>query len=129
MDIQRRSRSCPIFWPSSKPSSLEIAAPMKAPRESQLVEKSPVVSADLVTRHYLRFLVKDRPGIIAILATILAKSGINIDSVLQKPGCSKSHLPFLITLEECKTSLVDQALKQINALDFMVQPCLHMPIL
>jgi hypothetical protein len=24
---------------------------------------------------------------------------------------------------------VDQALKQINALDFMVQPCLHMPIL
>jgi homoserine dehydrogenase len=77
----------------------------------------------------LRFLVKDRPGIIAALATILDKSGINIDSVLQKPGCQKSHLPFLITLEECRTSLVVQALKQINALDFMVHPCLHMPIL
>ena len=98
-------------------------------KESQFVEKSAVVSPDFVTRHYLRFLVKDRPGIIASLATILAKSGINIDSVLQKPGCSKSHLPFLITLEECKASLVDQALNQINALDFMVQACLHMPIL
>ena len=98
-------------------------------KESQFVEESPVVSSDFVTRHYLRFLVKDRSGIIASLATILAKSGINIDSVLQKAGCSKSHLPFLITLEECKTLLVDQALKQINALDFMVQPCLHMPIL
>ena len=98
-------------------------------KESQFVEESPVVSSDFVTRHYLRFLVKDRPGIIASLATILAKSGINIDSVLQKPGCSKSHLPFLITLEECKASLVDQALKQINALDFMVQLCLHLPIL
>jgi hypothetical protein len=32
-------------------------------------------------------------------------------------------------LEECKASLVDEALKQINALDFMVQACLHMPIL
>ena len=98
-------------------------------KESQFVEKSPAVSPDFVTRHYLRFLVKDRPGIIASLATILAKSGINIDSVLQKPGCPKSHLPFLITLEECEASQVDQALKQINAVDFMVQPCLHMPIL
>ncbi|MGB9197565.1 MAG: homoserine dehydrogenase, partial [Terriglobales bacterium] len=96
------------------------------PRPAQ---KSPTVTSDFTTRHYLRFMVKDRPGIIASLSTILAKSGINIDAVLQKPSCPKSHLPFLITLEECKTSLVDQALKQINALDFMVQPCLHMPIL
>jgi len=92
-------------------------------------EKSPTVTADFTTKHYLRFMVKDRPGIIASLATILARCDINIDSVLQKPGHPKSHLPFLITLEECKASLVGQAIEQINALDFMVQPCLHMPIL
>jgi homoserine dehydrogenase len=95
----------------------------------QPAENTPTLTADFATPHYLRFMVKDRPGIIASLAAILAKSGINIDAVLQKPGCSKSHLPFLITLEECKASHVDQALKQINALDFMVQPCLHMAIL
>ncbi len=93
------------------------------------VEKTPSVTADFTTKHYLRFLVRDRPGIIASLATILSQCGINIDSVLQKPGCSKSHLPFLITLEECKASLVEQALQQINSLDFLVQPCLHLPIL
>ena len=92
-------------------------------------EKSPTVTADFTTKHYLRFLVRDRPGIIASLATILDKHGINIDSVLQKTGHPKSHLPFLITLEECKASLVDQALQQINALDFLVQPCLHLPII
>jgi len=91
--------------------------------------KSPAITADFTTKHYLRFIVKDRPGIIASLAAILSHCGINIDAVLQKPGCPKSHLPFLITLEECKASLVDQALKQIDALDFMVQPCLHLPIL
>ena len=84
----------------------------------QPVEKTPVVpakvTADFTTKHYLRFLVKDRPGIIASLATILSECGINIDSVLQKPDCPKSHLPFLITLEECKASLVEQALQQIN---------------
>ncbi len=92
-------------------------------------EKSPAVSADFTAKHYLRFLVKDRPGIIASLATILSQCGINIDSVLQKPDCPKSHLPFLITLEECKVALVEQALQQINQLDFLVQPCLHLPIL
>jgi homoserine dehydrogenase len=92
-------------------------------------EITPTVSADFTTKHYLRFMVKDRPGIIASLATILAQSEINIDAVVQKPGCPKSHLPFLITLEECKASLVEQALQQINALDFMAQPCLHLPIL
>jgi homoserine dehydrogenase len=93
------------------------------------VEKTPTVTADFTTKHYLRFMVKDRPGIIASLATILSQCGINIDAVVQKPGCPKSHLPFLITLEECKASLVEQALQQINSLDFLVQPCLHLPIL
>ena len=95
----------------------------------QPVEKTPTVTADFTAKHYLRFLVKDRPGIIASLATILSQCSINIDSVLQKPDCPKSHLPFLITLEECKASLVEQALQQINKLDFLVQPCLHLPIL
>jgi homoserine dehydrogenase len=92
-------------------------------------EKTPAVTADFVTKHYLRFLVRDRPGIIASLATILDQHRINIDSVLQRPASPKSQLPFLITLEECQTSLVDDALGKINALDFMVAPCLHMPIL
>jgi len=95
----------------------------------QPVEKTPAVTADFTTKHYLRFMVRDRPGIIASLATILSQCGINIDSVLQKPGCPKSHLPFLITLEECKASLVERALEQINSLDSLVQPCLHLPIL
>jgi homoserine dehydrogenase len=95
----------------------------------QPVEKTPAIIADFTTRHYLRFMVKDRPGIIASLATVLSQCAINIDAVVQKPGCPKSHLPFLITLEECKASLVQQALQQINSLDFLVQPCLHLPIL
>ena len=90
---------------------------------------TPTVTTDFTAKHYLRFLVKDRPGIIAALATILSDCNINIDAVLQKPGCPKSHLPFLITLEECKAALVEEALQRINALDFLVQPCLHLPIL
>jgi homoserine dehydrogenase len=91
--------------------------------------KTPEVTSDFISKHYLRFVVKDRPGIIASLATILAQHKVNIDSVRQKPHSPKAHLPLMITLEECPTSLVDQALHQIDALDFMAQPCLRLPIL
>jgi homoserine dehydrogenase len=111
----------------------DILAIARAKREGngqigKPVERSPKVTSDFTTKHYLRFLVKDRPGIIAALATILDKYGINIDSVLQKPGHPKTRLPFLITLEDYSASLVERALQEINALDFMVEPCLHMPI-
>jgi homoserine dehydrogenase len=92
-------------------------------------ELSPSVSSDFSSRHYVRFTVKDRPGIIASLASIFAGCGINLDSVLQKPGYDKTHLPFVITLEPCKASLVEDALQQIAKLDFLVKPCLHLPIL
>jgi homoserine dehydrogenase len=87
------------------------------------------VSADFTTRHYLRFTVKDEPGIIASLATIFSRAGINIDSVFQKPGFPASRLPFVITLEPCATSLVEESLRQINQLPFLVQPCVALPIL
>jgi len=104
-------------------------ATMTPSNAGQPVERTPPVTADFTAKHYLRFLVKDRPGIIASLATILSQCGINIDSVKQRPGYPKSHLPFMITLEECKAHRVEQALQQINSLDFLVQPCLHLPIL
>ena len=109
--------------------SIARAKQTRDPLAGQPRETSPTVTSNFTTKHYLRFLVKDRPGIIASLATILDRHKINIDSVLQKPGCPKTHLPFLITIEDYPAALVEQSLEQINALDFMVQPCLHMPIL
>ena len=87
------------------------------------------VSPDFSSRHYLRFTVQDEPGIIASLATIFSRQGINIDSVFQKSGYSKSKLPFVITLEPCPASLVEKALTEITSLKFHVQPCVNLPIL
>ncbi|HUO60144.1 MAG TPA: homoserine dehydrogenase [Candidatus Acidoferrales bacterium] len=85
--------------------------------------------ADFVTPWYLRFVVKDKPGIVAALAHVLAKHEINIDALLQKPGYDKSALPFVITLEACSASKVKAALAEIEQLDFLVQKPLSLPIL
>ncbi len=77
---------------------------------------------------YLRFRIKDRPGIIRDLSTILARQSISIDAVLQLPGQDKQNLPFVITLESSPESSVRAALEEMRALDFMVEPPLAMPI-
>jgi homoserine dehydrogenase len=90
---------------------------------------APKVSCDFETPWYLRFLVKDRPGIIARLADILSAHQLNIDAVLQKPGFDKAALPFVITLEPCRDSQLHPALEKMAALEFCIKACLCLPIL
>ena len=86
-------------------------------------------SSDFETPWYLRFFVRDRPGIVAQLADILSTHHLNIDSVLQKPGFDKAALPFVITLEPCGDSQLHPALEKMSAFDFSIRPCLCLPIL
>ena len=86
-------------------------------------------SSDFEAPWYLRFFVRDRPGIVARLADILSTHHLNIDSVLQKPGFDKAALPFVITLEPCRDSQLHPALERMSALDFAIRPCLCLPIL
>ncbi|HEV2401891.1 MAG TPA: homoserine dehydrogenase [Candidatus Sulfotelmatobacter sp.] len=90
---------------------------------------SPQISCDFETAWYLRFFVRDQPGIVAGLAQILAKHRLNIDSLLQKPGFEKSSLPFVITLEPCRDSQLHPAMEEMSGLDFSLRPCLCLPIL
>jgi homoserine dehydrogenase len=86
-------------------------------------------SGDFTTPHYVRFVVRDRPGIIAEVAASLSTRGINIDAILQKSGYSKTELPFVITLEPCGASVLREALEDLNRADFQVTPAVSFPIL
>lgn len=86
------------------------------------------VTNDVEEPQYLRFVVRDRPGIIAALAGALSRHHINLDAVLQKPGHEKSALPFVITLEPCKQSSLAAALQEISKFDFLAEAPLRMPI-
>jgi homoserine dehydrogenase len=86
------------------------------------------VSGDFTVPHYLRFVVKDRPGVLAALAAVLARYEIGIDAVLQKPDYPPSSLPFVMTLEACNSSILNRALEEIARLDFHTKPPLCLPI-
>lgn len=78
--------------------------------------------------YFLRFRVDDRPGIIAALAGILAEKHISLDAVLQLPGDNKQSLPFVITVEPSTERAVQDAVAEMNRLEFMVEPALALPM-
>ncbi|MDE2907241.1 MAG: homoserine dehydrogenase [Acidobacteriota bacterium] len=87
------------------------------------------VEPDFEAPQYLRFVIVDRPGIIASLASVFWRHGLNIDSVLQEPDWPKSALPFVVTLEPCSSRAVQAALTEIEAFDFHARAPVWMPIL
>jgi homoserine dehydrogenase len=89
---------------------------------------TPATSDEFVSPFYLRFVVRDRPGIIAELARILADHGANIDAVFQAPYEDKSALPFVVTLEPVSGRALAAALAAIGSLDFHVVPPLALPM-
>jgi homoserine dehydrogenase len=78
--------------------------------------------------YYLRFRVEDRPGIIASLATCLAKHEISLDAVLQLAAENWRDLPFVITTEPTTEHALRSALNEIAASDFLTEPPLAMPM-
>jgi homoserine dehydrogenase len=106
--IARRGGSPPPVWPDAREA--DAIAMQEAP-------------------YYLRLVVRDRPGIIASLASIFSAHDINIDAVLQEPASNKDALPFVVTLERCPTVAMHRALGDIATLDFHVQPPLCLPVL
>jgi homoserine dehydrogenase len=81
------------------------------------------VSGEFEVPHYIRFLVKDRPGIVAAITAALAEERINIRAIVQKPGYPHDALPFVVTVEPCKSSTLQRALAAMRTMDcFLVEP-------
>jgi homoserine dehydrogenase len=93
-----------------------------------MVTEPDAVSGDFTVPHYIRFVVKDSPGIVAAIATVLANYGISLDAVLQKPGYPHDRLPFVMTLEACSSGMLNRALEEIARMEFHVQAPLCLPI-
>jgi homoserine dehydrogenase len=94
---------------------------------SELDAHRPVPITVQTRAWYLRFRVRDRPGIIAALAGILAEKRVSLDAVLQLPG-DKSDLPFVITLEPTNEASVREAVEKMASLDFLTEPPLALPM-
>lgn len=98
-------------------------------RAVDLPSRAAEVSGEFELRHYIRFVVRDSPGIVAEIAGALAAEKVNIDALFQRPGYEKTSLPFVVTVEPCAASALRRALGRIAHAAWLAQPPLDLPML
>src|SRR3984957_2785586 len=116
-----------------QPTAVAVVSDILAVAQRSIPVQLPVrrrqVTGEFLAPHYLRFVVDDKPGIVAAIAGALAKVGANIDSLLQHPGHPKHRLPFVITTEPCLTSTIEKAVNAMAKMDSMLERPLCLQIL
>ena len=74
---------------------------------------------DLVSEYYLRFMVVDRPGVLAKISGILGRHQISIASVIQREREHGASVPIVIRTHEARERDLRRALQQIDRLAVM----------
>jgi homoserine dehydrogenase len=73
-------------------------------------------------RYYLRFDVRDQPGVLGLIATELGRSRISVEQVVQEGrGSADEAVPILIITHVCKEGDVRAALSKVARAEFMVR--------
>ncbi|MEE9549007.1 MAG: homoserine dehydrogenase [Candidatus Binatia bacterium] len=71
---------------------------------------------DLKTEYYLRFMVLDRPGVLAQISAILGHHGISIASVIQKEEREGKSVPVIMHTRSARERDIKKAISQIDRL-------------
>jgi len=82
---------------------------------------------EAIAPHYLRFVVKDEPGVLGRLTTSLGKAGVSIRELVQLRRGDTSADVVMLT-HESRTAHVAAALAEIDREPFTLEPTRRMPI-
>jgi homoserine dehydrogenase len=87
------------------------------PQERRPLRMRPM--EEIRSLYYLRFMVIDRPGVLAQIAGELGRCGISISSMLQKGRREGQTVPIVIKTHTARERDVRTALSQIDRMPFM----------
>jgi homoserine dehydrogenase len=82
---------------------------------------TPIDPSKMMGRAYLRFLVKDEPGVIAAVSETLAEAGVSIESFLQKPVENADGVPIVLTTHAVAESVLTAAIDRIAGLPAVLE--------
>lgn len=79
--------------------------------------------SDVISEYYLRFEVKDQPGVLGKIATILGEHNISILFMLQTEKAGNGNAcPIAIMTHEAQEGNLNHALEKIKSLDVILAP-------
>ena len=71
---------------------------------------------DVLCEYYLRFMARDRPGVLGSIASILGRNGISIASVIQQERGVETTVPVIMRTHEARERNLKRALAAIRRL-------------
>ncbi|NQX93803.1 MAG: homoserine dehydrogenase [Erythrobacter sp.] len=107
----------------------EVGAPFSMP-VAQLAPLDPGQPDDRLERTYLRFTVKDRPGVLAEITAAMRDANVSIESLIQqgRGGVDDEVLVAMVTHEGPERGIA-KALELLDGSDSLTAPPLVLPIL
>jgi homoserine dehydrogenase len=107
----------------------EIGAPFSVP-VAELETLAPAASGHRLGRSYIRFLVADRPGVLAEITAAMRDAGVSIESLIQKgqSGTGGEVLVAMVT-HEIPEECVTEALRLLEGSPSLSEPPLVMQLL
>lgn len=95
--------------------------PHLAFQPGRLSDKPILPIEEIETAYYLRMDVKDRPGVLAKIATVLSEGDINIESIIQKDQADdNAPVPLIMLTRKVQEKKMNAAIDKIRALDVLV---------
>ncbi|MGH7996231.1 MAG: homoserine dehydrogenase [Opitutaceae bacterium] len=79
-------------------------------------------------RYYLRLTVRDEAGVLAKVASVLARHAVSLASVLQSPAERPGAASLVLTTHECDERSLRRALRALSALGAVLEPILLLRI-
>ena len=77
---------------------------------------------EVTCMYYLRFMVRDQPGVLSQISGVLGEHAISISSVLQKGREEGQTVPLVIMTHRSSERAVQTALHTINRMPFVSEP-------
>lgn len=75
---------------------------------------------DLETKYYIRFVVADRPGVLAACADIFAKNGVSVRTVTQRGNAAREDVNLVFVTHTAKERDVRKTIDEILTLEGIV---------
>jgi len=98
------------------PNGVEFLAPPMAYMEAERQPLQTLPMADVESEYYLRLMVKDEPGVIASVASILAEHQISVEAIQQKERDEVAVVPVIMLTHQTTEGNLQAAISGITAL-------------
>jgi len=101
---------------SGFPDGIAHLAPPMGFVESSRREIPTMPMADVICEYYIRLMVRDEPGVIAAVTSILADHRISLEALVQKERHASNNVPIVMMTHETSEGNMQAAISRITGL-------------